>query len=163
VDGVERSRSETPEAVPAEPFYLLLNTAVGGQWPGNPDETTTFPQYHDIDYVRVYRRRDSNVKPTVRIMTPPGQSRRGALGDPLRWTMPKPGEDMVLTASVSDADPKGTKVEYFAPGEKLGESAAPPYRVVWKGVRAGAHELTARATDAEGKVVASPTVRVDVK
>jgi hypothetical protein len=99
----------------------------------------------------------------VRITTPPGQSRRGALGEPLRWKMPKPGEDMILTASVSDADPKGMKVEYFAATEKLGESATPPYRVMWKGVKAGEYELTARATGAEGKAVASPAVRVEVK
>lgn len=45
---------QTNDHVPQEPFYIILNTAVGGQWPGNPDETTVFPQYHDIDYVRVY-------------------------------------------------------------------------------------------------------------
>ena len=37
-------------------FFLLLNVAVGGAWPGNPDATTTFPQEMRIDYVRVYRR-----------------------------------------------------------------------------------------------------------
>lgn len=42
--------------VPHTPHYLILNTAVGGAWPGNPDDTTSFPQYHDIDYVRVYQR-----------------------------------------------------------------------------------------------------------
>jgi beta-glucanase (GH16 family) len=42
--------------VPHNPHYLILNTAVGGAWPGNPDATTTFPQFHDIDYVRVYQR-----------------------------------------------------------------------------------------------------------
>jgi beta-glucanase (GH16 family) len=36
------------------PFYLLLNLAVGGNWPGYPDATTTFPQSFMIDYVRVY-------------------------------------------------------------------------------------------------------------
>lgn len=36
------------------PFYLLLNLAVGGNWPGNPDATTTFPQVLTVDYVRVY-------------------------------------------------------------------------------------------------------------
>jgi beta-glucanase (GH16 family) len=36
------------------PFYLILNTAVGGYWPGFPDQTTVFPQYHEIDYVRWY-------------------------------------------------------------------------------------------------------------
>ncbi|MBZ5679586.1 MAG: glycoside hydrolase family 16 protein [Acidobacteriia bacterium] len=38
------------------PFFLLLNLAVGGDWPGSPDATTTFPQTMLVDYVRVYRR-----------------------------------------------------------------------------------------------------------
>ncbi len=42
--------------VPHTPHYLILNTAVGGSWPGSPDSTTVFPQYQDIDYVRVYQR-----------------------------------------------------------------------------------------------------------
>jgi beta-glucanase (GH16 family) len=42
--------------IPHTPHYLILNTAVGGSWPGNPDSTTVFPQYHDIDWVRVYQR-----------------------------------------------------------------------------------------------------------
>ncbi len=37
------------------PFFLLLNVAVGGNWPGNPDDTTTFPQTLLVDYVRVYQ------------------------------------------------------------------------------------------------------------
>jgi beta-glucanase (GH16 family) len=37
------------------PFHLLLNVAVGGRWPGNPDETTEFPQCMAVDYVRVYQ------------------------------------------------------------------------------------------------------------
>jgi beta-glucanase (GH16 family) len=37
-------------------FYLLLNLAVGGRWPGDPDQTTVFPQKMLVDYVRVYRR-----------------------------------------------------------------------------------------------------------
>ncbi|MGE5363620.1 MAG: family 16 glycosylhydrolase [Bacteroidota bacterium] len=45
------------EGVPHSPHFLILNTAVGGSWPGNPDSTTVFPQYHDIDYVRVYQRK----------------------------------------------------------------------------------------------------------
>jgi beta-glucanase (GH16 family) len=35
-------------------FHILLNVAVGGNWPGNPDNTTTFPQTMIVDYVRVY-------------------------------------------------------------------------------------------------------------
>lgn len=37
------------------PFFIILNVAVGGGWPGNPDATTTFPQTMEIDYVRVYK------------------------------------------------------------------------------------------------------------
>lgn len=35
-------------------FYLQLNVAVGGNWPGSPDNTTKFPQRMEIDWVRVY-------------------------------------------------------------------------------------------------------------
>ena len=35
-------------------FFLLLNLAVGGNWPGNPDASTTFPQTYKIDYVRAF-------------------------------------------------------------------------------------------------------------
>ncbi len=37
-----------------ERFYMILNLAVGGNWPGPPDETTTFPQTMEVDYVKVY-------------------------------------------------------------------------------------------------------------
>ena len=37
------------------PFFLLLNLAVGGAWPGDPDATSTYPQEMVVDYVRVYR------------------------------------------------------------------------------------------------------------
>lgn len=39
-----------------QPFFLLLNVAVGGQWPGDPDSSTEFPQSMLVDYVRVYER-----------------------------------------------------------------------------------------------------------
>lgn len=38
------------------PFFILLNIAVGGNWPGNPDSTTDFPQTMKVDYVRVYQK-----------------------------------------------------------------------------------------------------------
>jgi len=36
------------------PQFLLLNLAVGGNWPGNPDSTTVFPSEMLVDYVRIY-------------------------------------------------------------------------------------------------------------
>jgi beta-glucanase (GH16 family) len=38
------------------PFYIILNLAVGGDWPGKPDDTTQFPQQLTVDYVRVYQK-----------------------------------------------------------------------------------------------------------
>jgi beta-glucanase (GH16 family) len=60
VDG-QQFFSISPESLPkgatwvfTQPQFILLNLAVGGQWPGYPDATTTFPQRMTLDYVRVY-------------------------------------------------------------------------------------------------------------
>lgn len=37
------------------PFFILLNMAVGGNWPGSPDGTSIFPDTMFVDYVRVYQ------------------------------------------------------------------------------------------------------------
>ena len=39
------------------PFFSILNVAVGGDWPKNPDATSQFPQQMLVDYVRVYSRK----------------------------------------------------------------------------------------------------------
>ena len=56
-------QTRTPADLPAgarwvhgKPMFMLLNLAVGGNWPGNPDASTVFPQNLQVDWVRVYRR-----------------------------------------------------------------------------------------------------------
>jgi beta-glucanase (GH16 family) len=56
--------TRTPTDLPAgktwvfdHPFFILINVAVGGGWPGNPDSTTVFPQRMLVDYVKVYARK----------------------------------------------------------------------------------------------------------
>ncbi len=56
--------TRTPADLPAgtkwvfdHPFFIILNLAVGGDWPGPPDATTQFPQSMLADYVRVYERK----------------------------------------------------------------------------------------------------------
>lgn len=39
-----------------QPFFFIFNVAVGGDWPGNPDDTSTFPQSMYVDYVRVFQK-----------------------------------------------------------------------------------------------------------
>jgi beta-glucanase (GH16 family) len=53
--------TQTPDSIPSSkrwvfdhPFFILLNLAVGGNWPKDPDPTTQFPQQMLVDYVRVY-------------------------------------------------------------------------------------------------------------
>lgn len=48
------------------PMFILLNLAVGGNWPGNPDDSTQFPQQYIIDWVRVYKKTEDVTKPTKR-------------------------------------------------------------------------------------------------
>jgi len=56
--------TRTPADLPAgktwvydHPFFILLNVAVGGDWPGSPDNSTQFPQTMLVDYVRVYSKK----------------------------------------------------------------------------------------------------------
>lgn len=57
-----------------QPFFVQMNLAVGGNWPGNPDATTDFSKAEfEIDYVRVYQKDsyDTNVsKPEVKFREP---------------------------------------------------------------------------------------------
>ena len=56
-----RTRADLPPGakwVYDHPFFILLNVAVGGDWPGNPDTSSTYPQTMLVDYVRVYKRSD---------------------------------------------------------------------------------------------------------
>jgi beta-glucanase (GH16 family) len=54
---MQNSWSTSSASFPApfdQPFYILLNVAVGGDWPGAPDAATIFPVTMEVDYVRVY-------------------------------------------------------------------------------------------------------------
>jgi beta-glucanase (GH16 family) len=56
--------TRTPSDMPSggtwvfdHPFFIILNVAVGGDWPGPPDNTTVFPQNMLVDYVKVYTKK----------------------------------------------------------------------------------------------------------
>lgn len=56
VDGVERLRFSDQSRITAKQHYVLLNLAVGGDWPGAPDASTVFPARMLVDWVRVWDR-----------------------------------------------------------------------------------------------------------
>jgi beta-glucanase (GH16 family) len=83
VDGL-LYKTRTPADLPAgttwvfdHPFFILLNVAVGGGFPGNPDASTVFPQRMVVDYVRVYQRATPSNVPVL--FTDDGASRALAL------------------------------------------------------------------------------------
>ena len=64
-------------------FYLILNVAVGGNWPGSPDASTVFPQKMYVDYIRYYSKDGFNpptepalvvAEETVGVFTPPNST-----------------------------------------------------------------------------------------
>jgi beta-glucanase (GH16 family) len=60
VDGVQYVEANILNSINSteefhRPFFILLNLAVGGNWPGSPDSSTPFPARLQVDYVRVYR------------------------------------------------------------------------------------------------------------
>ncbi len=62
-----RTPSDLPKGtnwVYDHPFFILLNVAVGGYWPGNPDASSVFPQTMLVDYVRVFDRASSTAPGT---------------------------------------------------------------------------------------------------
>ena len=62
----EEGQDDKPYPAPFnQPFFVQMNLAVGGNWPGDPDETTNFDNAEfEIDYVRVYQKPeyDTNVQ-----------------------------------------------------------------------------------------------------
>lgn len=54
IDGVEQKVAT--KNVPKKKMFLIINTSIGGNWPGMPDSTTRFPQQFEVDFVRVYNR-----------------------------------------------------------------------------------------------------------
>lgn len=56
LDGREVFRYTRRASIPDEPMYIIINLAVGGEWPGAPNRSTVFPARFEIDYVRAWQR-----------------------------------------------------------------------------------------------------------
>lgn len=58
IDDIQYNALDITDPLLAEfrnPFFFILNVAVGGNWPGSPNQTTVFPQKMFVDYVRVFQ------------------------------------------------------------------------------------------------------------
>jgi beta-glucanase (GH16 family) len=59
--------SNNTAAIFQKEFFLLLNVAVGGNWPGNPDGSATFPASMEVDYIRIYNNDITGISEDIEI------------------------------------------------------------------------------------------------
>lgn len=58
VDGEAVKKIDSDEyLISGQSMYVIANLAVGGSWPGSPDDTTEFPSTFEIDYIKAYSQR----------------------------------------------------------------------------------------------------------
>ncbi|NKI31952.1 malectin domain-containing carbohydrate-binding protein [Croceivirga thetidis] len=129
-----------------QPFHFLLNLAVGGNLPGNPDATTVFPQEYVIDYVRVYEDLDL---PTV-VLNSPSDGDTFSAGD-------------AITLTATPAATQGVdKVEFYQGDLKLGEATSSPYEITISDIAEGSYRIRALVIDLAGKINYSPFAEIQV-
>jgi beta-glucanase (GH16 family) len=151
VDGISYSTLDiTPAALAAfqKSFFIIFNLAVGGNWPGNPDNTTLFPQTMQVDYVRVYQ--DTASLPVVSIVSPPDN------------TAFPPNSNITLIANASIANGNITKVDFFQDALKIGETFVSPYQMTWNNVLAGNYRIMATAFANTGNNSTSSIININV-
>lgn len=56
IDRILRASITDPTRISQIPMYPIINLAIGGDWPGVPDQTTPFPSYLEVDYIHIYQR-----------------------------------------------------------------------------------------------------------
>ena len=125
-----------PRAPFDQPFYIILNAAVGGNYTGCTNSgciTASLPQQYLVDYIRVYQD-IVNDPPTVSITSPISGS-----------TLP--AGDITITADASDSDGTVATVEFYDGFTYLGEDTTEPYSFVWNSVSDGCYEIVARVID----------------
>lgn len=111
-------------------FFILLNVAVGGLWPGSPDETTSFPQTMQVDYVRVYK----NQNPGAEIVSSGSSSVEA-------------GAQFGFDVNASDVDGEVQKIIVFQNEIPVDTLISTPFQFVSQPLVHGCHEFTVRAID----------------
>ena len=116
VDGVQYHEANILNSVNGtdefhRPFFIILNQAVGGNWPGSPNSGTPFPSRFYVDYVRVYQQGTTPPPPPHR--RPPASRRRPGTASSTRtatcaWTTAPGARRMGPCSSSGPAGPPST-------------------------------------------------------
>jgi len=136
------------------------NTANGAEFDNiAPDSAGHFKIYintianteaADISGLQLIGTGTSGVTPVVRITSPANNDILGA------------GGNFTISATASEIGGSIAKVEFFAGGNKIGQSTASPYSITWTDPDDGHYTLTAKATDAGG-LTSTSTIMVSVE
>jgi beta-glucanase (GH16 family) len=131
VDGAEQFQYAGP-GVPQVDMYVITNLAIGGGWPGAPDDTTVFPAYYDVDYIRVYERAEEvdagvqDAAPDTPLDAPDpsdAQESGGELPDAGVAEGDSGDAQVDLDGSAADASPESSPV-YAGAGSSEGDGCA---------------------------------------
>ena len=151
VDGITYATLDiTPSSLSAfqNNFFIILNLAVGGTWPGSPDNSTVFPQSLQVDYVRVYQ--DTSAFPGVSIVSPPNNSEF------------QPNSNITLKADASVQSGNITKVEFYQDAMKIGETFVSPYSMTWNNVLSGNYKIFCTVYTSTGRSSTSEPLNINV-
>jgi beta-glucanase (GH16 family) len=121
-------------------FYLILNVAVGGGWPGNPDATTVFPTQMSVDFVRVYKKGNGTGITTIPSPAPGLRISRNPVPDQTVLTN-ESGESRVV---VSDMSGRVLERHVLAGGETLAFGGDLPKGMYFLEMVSGAQRRTAK-------------------
>lgn len=116
-------------------FYIILNLAVGGRLPGNPDKTTVFPQHLNIDWVRVYQTENKTPQVTIK--------------KPTQNAVIPADTDITIEADVNDPDDNVDKVEFYDDYELIATDSSEPYSIDFAPPD-GCYNIKVKAIDKEG-------------
>ncbi|MDH5833329.1 glycoside hydrolase family 16 protein [Luteimonas kalidii] len=106
-----------------QPFFLLLNVAVGGSWPGSPDTSSMFPQRMYVDWVRVYQPAPPRIRRNgAQPLAPPGAARPPS-------SAPAPRRTSLAASAAAPAAQAPTRPA-LAPLLRLGVPAAAGTRAI---------------------------------
>ncbi len=130
-------------------FHLLLNVAVGGNWPGAPDSTTSFPQRMYVDFIRVYE--NTLAPPKIEITYPDSSHNQFKAYSNIPIEVRMQSEQTIQ------------HVEFFIQKKRIGKSTVSPYRYVWEHVRPGRYFLVAKVKTENGITAMSPAIEITVQ
>ncbi len=128
--------------------FIIFNLAVGGDWPGYPDNTTVFPQTMQVDYVRVYE--DTDIAPQISITSPSSNT-----------DYPE-NSNISIKADASVGNGNISLVEFYQGSMKIGETDLAPYAMTWRNVLSGNYTISAKVYTDKNFTSVSDAVNVKV-